>query len=273
MTGPTGSGKTTTLYSALSQLNKPGIKIITAEDPVEYRLPRVQQVQVNEKIDLTFTSVLRSALRQDPDVVLVGEIRDKATSEIALKAAMTGHLVLSSLHTNDAVSSAVRLIDMGAPAYLVSASVNGVLAQRLVRKNCEHCAVLYTPTDEENAWLISITDGRDFGLESAQFKHGEGCRHCNKTGFFGRIGVYELLEMTKPLQDKLRQGDVSGFAREAYRDHEYETLAMCALRYAIAGTICLQEVFRLATSLDDHTMARADDADSAGTKGSQAAGA
>lgn len=259
VTGPTGSGKTTTLYSALSQLNAPGVKIITAEDPVEYRLPRVQQVEVNEKIELTFNSVLRSALRQDPDIVLVGEIRDKATAEIALKAAMTGHLVLSTLHTNDAISSAVRLVDMGAPPYLVSASVNAVLAQRLVRKNCEKCVEPHSPTDEELAWMISIADGRDFNIENGQFKKSAGCRACNQTGFFGRIGAYELLEMTKPLQDKLRQGDVANFAREAYRCTEYETLAMCALRYAVQGIIPVSEVFSLATSLEDRFMLDGDD--------------
>ena len=258
VTGPTGSGKTTTLYSALSQLNAPGVKIITAEDPVEYRLPRVQQCQVNEKIGLTFTSVLRSALRQDPDIVLVGEIRDQATSEIALKAAMTGHLVLSTLHTNDAISSAVRLVDMGAPAYLVSASVNAVLAQRLVRRNCEKCIEDYTPSEEEMAWIVAITDGRDIDLEQANFKKAPGCRQCNNSGYFGRIGAYELLEMTKPLQDKLRAGDMAGFAREAYRNPEYETLAMCALRYALKGIISVQEVFGLASSLDDEHLIRAD---------------
>ena len=254
VTGPTGSGKTTTLYSALTQLNKPGVKIITAEDPVEYRLPRIQQVQVNEKIELTFTSVLRSALRQDPDIVLVGEIRDQATSEIALKAAMTGHLVLSTLHTNDAISSAIRLVDMGAPAYLVSASVNAVLAQRLVRKNCEKCLEDYTPSDMEMGWLVTIADGRStFDFDHAQFKHSPGCRVCNNSGYYGRIGAYELLEMTKPLQDKLRQNDMAGFAREAYRDPDYETLAMCALRYAFKGIISVKEVFALATSLADHS--------------------
>lgn len=254
VTGPTGSGKTTTLYSALTQLNKPGVKIITAEDPVEYRLPRIQQVQVNEKIELTFTSVLRSALRQDPDIVLVGEIRDQATSEIALKAAMTGHLVLSTLHTNDAISSAIRLVDMGAPAYLVSASVNAVLAQRLVRKNCEKCLEDYTPSDMEMGWLVTIADGRStFDFDQAHFKHSPGCRVCNNSGYYGRIGAYELLEMTKPLQDKLRQNDMAGFAREAYRDPDYETLAMCALRYAFKGIISVKEVFALATSLADHS--------------------
>lgn len=263
VTGPTGSGKTTTLYSALSQLNAPGVKIITAEDPVEYRLPRIQQVEVNEKIDLTFNSVLRSALRQDPDIVLVGEIRDKATSEIALKAAMTGHLVLSTLHTNDAISSAVRLVDMGAPAYLVAASVNAVLAQRLVRKNCEKCIENYTPTSEEVAWMLSIADGRDFNIENGKFQKSAGCRVCNKTGFFGRIGAYELLEMTKPLQDKLRQGDMAGFAREAYRCEEYETLAMCALRYAVQGLVAVSEVFALATSLEDRFMVAEEDSGAA----------
>ena len=252
VTGPTGSGKTTTLYSALASLNEPGVKIITAEDPVEFRLPRIQQVQVNPKVGLTFAGVLRSALRQDPDVVLVGEIRDKETSEIALKAAMTGHLVLSSLHTNDAISSALRLVDMGAPAYMVAASVNSVMAQRLVRRNCKACSVNYTVTEEELVWLKAIAVGKDVDWSQASFKMGEGCKQCSNTGCLGRIGVYELLEMTRPLADCLRKNDVSGFARAALEQPEYETLAMSALRYALDGLISPREVFRLASSLEDH---------------------
>lgn len=149
VTGPTGSGKTTTLYGALAELNRPEVKIITAEDPVEYRLPRITQVQVNPKIGLEFASVLRSALRQDPDIIMVGEMRDHETAEIGLRAAMTGHLVLSTLHTNDSISSAMRLIDMGVEPFLVASSLLGVVAQRLIRKVCDNCAEAYEPTSQE----------------------------------------------------------------------------------------------------------------------------
>src|SRR5207302_86982 len=152
VTGPTGSGKTTTLYAALNELNKPNCKIITVEDPVEYRLEGLNQVQVNEKIELTFSRVLRSALRQDPDVILIGEMRDVETAQIGLRAALTGHMVLSTLHTRNAASSPLRLIDMGAPSYMVATSVHAVLAQRLVRVICESCAEPYTPTPAEVGW-------------------------------------------------------------------------------------------------------------------------
>ncbi|MGM0449310.1 MAG: GspE/PulE family protein [Pseudomonadota bacterium] len=160
VTGPTGSGKTTTLYGALTELNQAQVKIITAEDPVEYRLPRITQVQVNSQIGLSFASVLRSALRQDPDIILVGEMRDQETVQIGLRAAMTGHMVLSTLHTNDAVSSAMRLLDMGAEPFLVSSSIAGVLAQRLVRRVCENCQVPYTPTHQEQIWMDRIRGER-----------------------------------------------------------------------------------------------------------------
>ncbi len=156
VTGPTGSGKTTTLYGALSELNRPEVKIITAEDPVEYRLPRITQVQVNPRIGLEFASVLRASLRQDPDVILVGEMRDRETVEIGLRAAMTGHLVLSTLHTNDSLGSALRMIDMGAEPFLVASSLLGVVAQRLVRRVCDNCSESYTPTEQEKVWLASF---------------------------------------------------------------------------------------------------------------------
>ncbi|MET0982835.1 MAG: GspE/PulE family protein, partial [Telluria sp.] len=194
VTGPTGSGKTTTLYSALAELNSVEKKLITVEDPVEYRLQGINQVQVNEKIDLSFARVLRSALRQDPDIVLVGEMRDQETAQIGLRAAMTGHLVLSTLHTNDAASTPLRLMDMGVPRYMVGGSLQAVLAQRLVRVICESCSTVYPPTPPEQAWLRAELG--DF-VEQAQFFHGKGCSHCNGTGYRGRTGVYELLEMTR----------------------------------------------------------------------------
>ncbi len=247
LTGPTGSGKTTTLYSALNSLNTPERKIITVEDPVEYRLPRITQVQVNVKIDLSFARVLRSALRQDPDVVLVGEMRDQETVEIGLRAAMTGHLVFSSLHTNDAASSAMRLIDMGAAPYLVASSLRAVMAQRLVRKLCEHCRESYAPDAQEQVWLHSLASMEVLG----SFWRGRGCTRCNNTGYHGRFAVHEFLEMTPPLLDALRQANPSAFAKAAAVAPGFEPLARCALRAASDGRTSVAEVLRLSASLDE----------------------
>ena len=211
VTGPTGSGKTTTLYGALNELNSSEKKIITVEDPVEYQLDRVTQVQVMAKIGLDFARVLRATLRQDPDILLVGEIRDAETAEIALRAAMTGHLVLSTLHTNDAVSSALRLIDIGVEGYMVASSVRAIVAQRLVRKICERCRGPYEPTQNELAWLRTAAPELD--ADSVEFVHGRGCGQCNNTGYTGRIGVFELLEISAPLADALRREDTAAFNR------------------------------------------------------------
>ncbi len=193
VTGPTGSGKTTTLYAALQHVNAPDTKIITAEDPVEYRIERVNQVQVNAKIGLTFASILRTALRHDPDIVLVGEMRDQETVEMGLRAAMTGHLVFSTLHTQDAVSAVSRLIDMGAQGYLIAAALDGVLAQRLIRRVCDNCAQPTSCPCNQSAWLARYLGPEQ--IRSAQFVEGAGCTYCNMTGYKGRIGVYELLEV------------------------------------------------------------------------------
>ena len=179
VTGPTGSGKTTTLYAALSELNKAENKIITVEDPVEYRLPRINQVQVNAKIGLDFATVLRAALRQDPDIVLIGEMRDQETTSIGLRASITGHMVLSTLHTNDAISTVNRLIDMGAEGFLVATALRAVLAQRLVRKICKNCITEYTPEAQEKVWLTTLIGGKS---ESTKFFHVDGCAQCNNTG-------------------------------------------------------------------------------------------
>ncbi|QSP96030.1 Flp pilus assembly complex ATPase component TadA [Marinobacter salinisoli] len=248
VTGPTGSGKTTTLYGALSELNRPEVKIITAEDPVEYRLPRITQVQVNPKIGLEFAGVLRAALRQDPDVILVGEMRDRETVEIGLRAAMTGHLVLSTLHTNDSISSAMRLIDMGAEPFLVASSLLGVVAQRLVRRVCDNCAEAYEPTEQERIWLDSFhLDPLDL---AAGFVKGRGCYQCSNTGYKGRVGVYELLEMNEPMLDALRRKDVAAFTRAARLGNSYRPLGQCAMDYALGGVTTLEEVARVAATLD-----------------------
>ncbi len=247
VTGPTGSGKTTTLYGALNELNDPEKKIITVEDPVEYRLPRVNQVQVNSKIGLTFAGVLRTALRQDPDVVLVGEIRDQETAEIALRASITGHLVLSTLHTNDAVSTAIRLIEMGIPGYMVATALEAVIAQRLVRRICDSCITDYQPNAHERAWLRNLLGDE---LKEVTFKTGMGCPHCNNTGYRGRVGVFEVLEIDEALADSLRRNDSSAFARAAHTQPEFRPLAHNALDYARNGITTLEEVVRVSTDID-----------------------
>ncbi|KDM92802.1 GspE/PulE family protein [Photobacterium galatheae] len=241
VTGPTGSGKTTTLYGALSELNKPGKKLITAEDPVEYRLPRVNQVQVNPKIGLTFSSILRTFLRQDPDIILVGEMRDQETVEIGLRSALTGHLVLSTLHTNDAVDSALRMIDMQAPGYLVASAVRAVLAQRLVRRVCQDCAEETEPDAAQRQWLKARFP------ESADqpFRQGRGCQSCNLTGYKGRIGVFELLEMTPAMMDALRASDTVTFAHLARDSEGYQPLIVSAMALARNGRTSLEEVLML----------------------------
>ncbi|EGQ8154138.1 Flp pilus assembly complex ATPase component TadA [Vibrio alginolyticus] len=241
VTGPTGSGKTTTLYGALSELNEPGKKIITAEDPVEYRLPRITQVQVNSKIDLTFSRVLRTFLRQDPDIILVGEMRDQETVEIGLRAALTGHLVLSTLHTNDAVDSALRMIDMGAPGYLVASAVRAVVAQRLVRRVCPDCKTEDHLDESRQQWLA----GRFPNQVSTIFYRGAGCQNCNLTGYRGRIGVFEMLELEQEMMDKLRANDAVGFAQAARRSENYKPLLASAMELALQGTVSLDEVMTL----------------------------
>src|SRR5690606_26582490 len=248
VTGPTGSGKTTTLYAGLSELNSPEKKIITVEDPVEYRLPRINQVQVNAKIELTFARVLRAALRQDPDIVLVGEIRDQETAEIALRAALTGHLVLSTLHTNDALTSAVRLIDMGVEPFLVATALNAALAQRLIRRVCENCLGDHPPAPRQIAWLETL---HGHSLAGTRFKRGSGCHHCHNTGYSGRVGVYELLELDEPMIAALRRGDPQGFAEAARQQPHYRPLAASALDYAIAGITSVDEVLKVCATLAD----------------------
>lgn len=252
VTGPTGSGKTTTLYGALNRMNRPEVKIITAEDPVEYRLPRITQVQVNPKVGLTFATVLRACLRQDPDVVLIGEMRDQETAEIGLRASMTGHLVLSTLHTNDAISSAMRLIDMGAEPYLVASSLLGVMAQRLVRKVCSNCTTDYYPTEQERIWLANLFEDETQIPET--FTRGTGCYQCSNTGYKGRIGIYEWLEMDEPCLSALRRSDPDGFEKAAKENAHYRPLEQCALDYALEGHTSLDEVFRVSATLQDRDL-------------------
>jgi MSHA biogenesis protein MshE len=248
VTGPTGSGKTTTLYGALQELNEVGKKIITVEDPVEYRLHRVNQVQVNTKIDLSFARVLRSALRQDPDILLVGEIRDTETAEIALRAAMTGHMVLSTLHTNDAVSSAMRLVDMGAEGFLAATALRAVVAQRLVRRLCDNCFEDHHPDVNDMAWIKEQLGER---AEGVKIKKAAGCHRCNNTGYRGRIGVFEILILNEALADALRRSDSSDFVKIAKKTPGYKPLVVSALEFAVQGITSLDEVFRVAEQVDE----------------------
>ena len=243
VTGPTGSGKTTTLYGALSELNEPGTKIITAEDPVEFRLPRVSQVQINASIGLDFSRVLRACFRQDPDIILVGEMRDKETCEIGLRGAITGHLVLTTLHTNDAVSSALRLMDMGAPGYLVAAALRVVIAQRLVRRICPDCKEEYVPDESDRRFIDDVIGP---GASQHVFYHGRGCQSCNYTGYKGRIGVFEILDLKGEMMDALRAEDTERFSRAANADPDYVPLSHMAYDYALQGITSLDEVLRLA---------------------------
>ena len=248
VTGPTGSGKTTTLYGALQELNEVGKKIITVEDPVEYRLHRINQVQVNPKIDLSFARVLRAALRQDPDILLVGEIRDHETAEIALRAAMTGHMVLSTLHTNDAISSAMRLVDMGAEGFLAATALRAVMAQRLVRRLCDNCYIDHEPEPKDLAWIQSLLGEQ---AHTMQLKQPVGCHRCNNTGYRGRIGVFELLMLTPELSDALRRADTSEFVRQAKKTPGYQPLVVSALMDAAQGITSLEEVLRVAEQIDE----------------------
>lgn len=245
VTGPTGSGKTTTLYGALEVLNQRNVKIVTVEDPVEYRIAGINQVQVNEKIDLTFARVLRSFLRQDPDILLVGEIRDHETAQIAARAAMTGHLVLSTLHTNDAASTPGRLLDMGIPGFLIASTLLGVVSQRLLRVICADCTEPYQPSTDEISWVTHY-----FGAAGAKidFRHGKGCPRCNNTGFIGRIGVYELLKMTSELSSIIHKGDPVEFENAARKSLGDNCLERNALNLVASGQTTIAEAMSVVTA-------------------------
>ncbi|MDU9048331.1 MAG: type II secretion system ATPase GspE [Candidatus Electrothrix sp. Rat3] len=243
VTGPTGSGKTTSLYSALSVLNQPDVNIITVEDPIEYQINGISQVQVNAKIDLTFANGLRTIVRQDPDIILVGEIRDIETAVMAIQAALTGHLVFSTLHTNDAASAVTRLIDMGVEPFLVSSSVNAIMAQRLVRKICSHCREAYKPAPE---YLEQL----DLPLEfhDADLYLGRGCEECLHTGYQGRVGIYELMVLSEHIKSIiLTTSDAGQIKREAIADAENPmlTLRLDGLQKVLNGVTTLEEVFRV----------------------------
>ncbi len=247
VTGPTGSGKTTTLYAALAEINAAELKVITVEDPVEYRLPGITQVQVNDKIELSFARVLRATLRQDPDVILVGEMRDAETAEIGLRAAITGHLVLSTLHTRDAISTPFRLLDMGVPPFMVATSLQAVIAQRLVRLNCSECAEPQEPSAQELAWLTSMVEAGD----AVQARRGRGCSACNGTGYAGRQGIYELLEMDAGLTQAASHADPATFMKLARERMKGHTLAHHVLALVRQGRTSLAEALRIGFDVDE----------------------
>jgi MSHA biogenesis protein MshE len=248
VTGPTGSGKTTTLYSILNELNVQEKKIITIEDPIEYSLSRISQIQVNSTIGLTFARILRTALRQDPEIIMVGEMRDEETAQIGLRAAMTGHLVLATLHTNDAVSSATRLLDMGSQGYLVASSLRAIIAQRLVRKICQSCTKETDISSDEKEILKNLIGHID---PNWKFSKGTGCSHCSNTGYKGRIAVHELLEMNFELSNALRTGDSAVFNKTALQQKDFRPLAMNILDYALKKITSIEEMFRIAGEVSD----------------------
>jgi general secretion pathway protein E len=241
VTGPTGSGKTTTLYTALDQLNKPDVKILTVEDPVEYQMAGINQIQVKPQIDLTFANALRSIVRQDPDVIMIGEIRDLETAEIAVQAALTGHLVLSTLHTNDAPATVSRLLDMGVEDYLLTSTLVGVLAQRLVRTLCDRCKEPYTPLPEfvKEIGLDRMLKGRD-----AVMYKPVGCTHCANTGFTGRICIVEFMPLTESLRRLIMKKSNAGEIRKAALEEGMQPMYDNGLRKVLAGITTIEEVLR-----------------------------
>jgi MSHA biogenesis protein MshE len=218
------------------------------EDPVEYRLPGISQVQVNEKIDLTFARVLRSSLRQDPDVILVGEMRDAETAQIGLRAAMTGHLVFSTLHTRDAAGTLFRLVDMGVPRFMVASSVQAVIAQRLLRTVCGSCSEPHVPTPQETEWLSAEGVTPD---QCGSLKHGRGCSHCNGTGYRGRTGVYEMLEMNREMVEAAAHDNATHFMQIAAQHLEGKTILTHALQEMKQGRTTVAEVMRISNQVED----------------------
>jgi len=242
VTGPTGSGKTTTLYAGLNSLNRPDRKIITAEDPVEYYLPGINQVEVKHKIGLDFARIIRSMLRQAPNVILVGEMRDAETVSMGIQASLTGHLVFSTLHTNDAPSAVTRMVDMGVPSYLVASSVVAILAQRLVRTICPKCRTKYKPTKE-----VLVEAGlTQEQIDGATFMRGKGCNSCNKTGYRGRMGIHEILMVDAKVRELIFANASSMEIRDYVVANGMATLFQDGLEKVLAGYTTFEEVYRVA---------------------------
>ena len=239
VTGPTGSGKSTTLYTALSELNKEAVNIVTVEDPVEADIEGINQIQVNNKVDLTFASALRSILRQDPDIIMIGEIRDRETAGIAVQASITGHLVVSTLHTNNAAGTLNRMADMGVERYLIADSVVGVIAQRLVRKLCPHCRKKRPATEEEKRLLKQDT------YKEMEIYEPTGCDLCNHTGYFGRTGVFEIMEVNEEIRDLIAEGGSSEELENAARRAGMCTLHDNGIRYVLEGITSIEEILKV----------------------------
>ena len=238
VTGPTGSGKSTTLYTALSELNKEAVNIVTVEDPVEADIEGINQVQVNNKVDLNFASALRSILRQDPDIIMIGEIRDRETAAIAVQASITGHLVVSTLHTNNAVGTLNRMADMGVERYLIADSVVGVIAQRLVRKLCSHCKKMRPATSEEKRVLRMNTQ------EDVNVYEPCGCDFCSHTGYYGRIGVFEIMEVNDEIRDLIAENGTTEELERAARNSGMRTLRENGINYVLNGTTSVEEMLK-----------------------------
>jgi type IV pilus assembly protein PilB len=247
VTGPTGSGKTTTLYAALNELNRPDTKIITAEDPVEYYLAGINQCEIKHQIGLDFARVIKSMLRQAPNVILVGEMRDTETAQMGIQASLTGHLVFSTLHTNDAPGAITRMIDMGVPAYLVASSVIAVLAQRLVRVNCPKCKQPFQPLDTQLE-LAGVTPDM---LKGATFMKGRGCAHCQKSGYKGRLGIFELMVMNNKIRELAFQGAPTTKIRQAAVSQGMNVMFNDGVQKVLRGITTFDEVFRVAKKVED----------------------
>ncbi|MCK5270872.1 MAG: type II/IV secretion system protein, partial [Sedimentisphaerales bacterium] len=240
VTGPTGSGKTTTLYSALSELNTIESKLITTEDPVEYDIDGIIQVQIRSEIGLTFSRCLRSILRQDPDIILVGEVRDLETAQIAVQASLTGHLVFSTLHTNDAPSSVARLLDLGLEPFLITATMEGIVGQRLVRKVCNNCRTAFQPTEEALMELELMPEQ----VAGKQFYYGKGCDYCNNTGYKGRMGLYEIMELDDDLREAIMQRASTNILREKALKKGMSALRESGISAIFEGLTTLEEVVK-----------------------------
>ena len=251
VTGPTGSGKTTTLYAALNALNRPDRKVITAEDPVEYYLPGINQVEVRHSIGLDFSRIIRSMLRQAPNIILVGEMRDHETASMGIQASLTGHLVFSTLHTNDAPSSVSRMVDIGVPGYMVASSVIAILAQRLVRTICPRCKVRYQPSDavlEESMLPPEM-------IAQAEFTKGKGCPYCGRTGYRGRIGIYELMVINGKLREMMFKGSNTNELRVEAIKSGMSTLYADGMLKVIRGITTFEEVYRVAKQTEQEPLA------------------
>ena len=242
VTGPTGSGKSTTLFACLQEINVPGTNILTAEDPVEYYLEGVGQVQANEQIGLSFASILRSFLRQDPEVILVGEIRDKETVDISVKAALTGHLLLSTLHTNDAVGTVVRMLNMGVPNFMIASALSLIVAQRLARKSCKSCRVPDPAGTYDNMISLGFTEDEASTIKPVK---GEGCDQCGGSGYKGRQGLYEVMKMNKALEKAILNNAQAPELLAAAQSTGFKTMQEVARHFIANGTLCLEEYQRV----------------------------